>query len=99
MLDLALFIMLANRVFQLCGHVHYFVDAPIKSGFQKTRIGHVVFTVFDGLTFLGDAIVVSSNVLFWSLAAGHMGAALLQVTVAASGRGMTTSSNTTWISP
>ncbi len=79
MLKFALFALLASRVYQMCGHFHYFCNAPIKRGFQKTRIGHVVFTVYDGLTFVADVLLMSANVIFVSLAVGHLAVAGLQV--------------------
>jgi hypothetical protein len=79
MLELALFALLLSRVYQICGHVHYFLNAPIRRGFQKTRAGHVVFTIYDGLTFVGDAVLVSANALFISLAVGHLAVAVLQM--------------------
>ncbi len=79
MLKLALFALLASRVYQMCGHAHYFLNAPIKGGFQKTRMGHVVFTIYDGLTFVGDVALVSLNLIFVSLAVGHLAVAALQL--------------------
>ena len=78
MLSLLLLSMFASRVYQLCGHLHYLFDGPIKPGFQKTRAGHIVLTLYDGLTFVADALLISAHLLFISLAIGHLATALLQ---------------------
>jgi hypothetical protein len=79
MLELAFVTLLANRAFQMCGHLHYFVDRPIQRNFQKTRAGHVIFTIHDGLSFAADALLVSAHPLFISLAIGHMIVASIQL--------------------
>lgn len=79
MLELALVALLANRAFQICGHLHYFIDRPIRRNFQKTRAGHVIFTVHDGLSFAADALLVSANFLFIGLAAAHLAVACVQI--------------------
>jgi hypothetical protein len=78
MLELLLFALFASRVYQLCGHLHYFCNVPIKPGFQKTRAGHIVMTLYDGLTFVADALLISAHLLFISLAVGHLAVAVLQ---------------------
>lgn len=78
MLSLLLLSMLASRVYQICGHLHYLFGIPIKPGFQKTRAGHIVLTIYDGLTFVADALLISAHLLFISLAIGHLATALLQ---------------------
>jgi hypothetical protein len=79
MLELALFVLLVSRIYQMCGHIHYLFNAPIKPGFQKTRAGHVLFTTYDGLTFTADALLLSANALFISLAVGHLAVAFMQI--------------------
>jgi hypothetical protein len=78
MLQFLLFTLFASRVYQLCGHLHYLLNVPIKPGFQKTRVGHTVLTAYDGVTFVADALLLSAHVLFVSLAIGHLATALLQ---------------------
>jgi hypothetical protein len=79
MLELAFVALLANRAFQICGHLHYFIDRPIRRNFQKTRAGHVIFTIHDGLSFAADALLVSANFIFISLALGHLLVACVQL--------------------
>jgi hypothetical protein len=79
MWELLLLALFASRIFQLCGHLHYFANAPIARGFQATRVGHTLFTVYDGLTFVGDVMLLSTNLIFVSLAAGHLSVAALQL--------------------
>ncbi len=79
MMGLLFTIMLANRVYELCGHLHYFVGNPIRTGFQKTRPGHTVFTIHDGMTFVLDATFISANFLFIGLAAGHLAISAIQI--------------------
>jgi len=79
MLDLALTVLLANRMYEMCGHFHYFFNKPIRRDFQKTRAGHTLFTMHDGLTFVLDSLLVSLNPLFVSLAIGHFLVAGLQI--------------------
>jgi hypothetical protein len=79
MLELTFVVLLANRAFQICGHLHYFVDRPIKHNFQKTRVGHVLFTIHDGVSFAADAVLLSANFLFISLAVGHLLVACVQL--------------------
>jgi hypothetical protein len=78
MLELCLSVLFASRVYQMCGHLHYLFDIPIRSGFQKTRTGHIVLTLYDGITFVADALLISAHVVFISLAVGHLAVALLQ---------------------
>lgn len=78
MLEVLLFALFASRVYQLCGHLHYLCNVPIKPGFQKTRAGHIVLTIYDGLTFTADALLISAHLLFVSLAVGHLAVAVLQ---------------------
>jgi hypothetical protein len=79
MLELAFVALLANRAFQICGHLHYFIDRPIRRNFQKTRAGHVIFTIHDGLSFAADALLVSANFIFVGLALAHLLVACVQV--------------------
>lgn len=79
MLELAFVALLANRAFQICGHLHYFVDRPIRRNFQKTRAGHVIFTIHDGLSFAADALLVSANFIFVGLALAHLFVASVQL--------------------
>ena len=79
MLELAFVALLANRAFQICGHLHYFIDRPIRRNFQKTRAGHVLFTIHDGLSFAADALLVSVNFIFVGLALAHVLVACVQL--------------------
>jgi hypothetical protein len=78
MLELLVFLMFASRVYQMCGHLHYLFNLPIKSGFQKTRGGHILLTIYDGITFVADASLLCAHFVFISLAVGHLAVALLQ---------------------
>jgi hypothetical protein len=78
MLEMLLFALCASRVYQMCGHLHYLFNRPIKPGFQKTRTGHIVLTAYDGLTFVADATLLSAHLVFVSLAVGHLATAVLQ---------------------
>jgi hypothetical protein len=78
MLKILLFALCASRVYQMCGHLHYLFNRPIKPGFQKTRRGHIVLTAYDGITFVADAALLSAHIVFVSLAIGHLATAVLQ---------------------
>lgn len=78
MFELLASLLLASRVYQMCGHLHYLFNLPIRSGFQKTRLGHISLTIYDGITFVADASLISAHFVFISLAAGHLAVALLQ---------------------